>query len=215
LTPDAGATAAVKDAPTISLKVTSSLALLTLTISLMDGIWKNTYTFTLLPVELNKVDVVEAKLRDADEAITKLNACVEKLAVSSKPPVLSTSSQTATGQNQIIPWDAETPKLCTESHFALSADFRQVTVSQAGLYQINVRVAGTNNGNGYYLGLQVNGADVAVCFQSEANCHQNTAQIFEILPLKVNDVLQVRSGFNCNSLGEARANRFTIMYLGN
>jgi hypothetical protein len=215
LTPDAGATAAVKDAPTISLKVTSSLALLTLTISLMDGIWKNTYTFTLLPVELNKVDVLEAKLRDADEAITKLNSCVQKLTVSSSPPMLSISSKTATAHGEMVRWDAEAPKLFTESHFALSADFTQVTVSQGGLYQINVRVAGTNNGNGYNLGLQVNGADVAVCFQSEANNHQNTAQIFELLPLKVNDVLQVRCGFNYKSLAEAQANRFTILYLGN
>jgi hypothetical protein len=205
----------MKDAPVINLKVTNSMAVLTLTISLMDGIWKNTYTFTLLPVELNKVDVLEAKLRDADEAISKLSAGVENLAVSQSPPVLSISSKTAAGHNQIIQWNSETPKLITESHFGLSADFKQITVSQAGLYQINVRVAGTNNGNTQHLGLQVNGVDIALCLQSDANSHQNTAQIFELLPLKVNDVLQVRSGFNQSSLANAAANRFTMLYLGN
>ena len=162
--------------------------------------------FTLLPVALEKVDLLEARLRDAHDEIEALRA-------GNAASYLSISSKTDCAYNQIVQWNGDGP-LMSASHYKLSDDFRQVTILKNGLYQINVRLAGSNSGNGQSLGLQVNGVDMALCIQSDANCYQNTAQIHEIVLLNTNDVLQVRCGCNGNSLANQAANRFTMLFLG-
>lgn len=213
--PPSNTTSGEPDAPTATLDIIGGKAVLALHLSLMGGIWKNTFTFPLLPVELDKVDVLEAKLRDAEEAVTALKSEVQVLKSVSNPAFLSVSSNTATGHNTIIVWDADVPKIVFPSHFSLSEDKKQLIIARDGLYQVSVRVAGRNSGNGHHTGLQLNGADIAVCYQSDLNSHYNSAHIFEILALKANDVLQVRSGFNSNSHGDCNGNRFTILFLGN
>jgi hypothetical protein len=184
---------------------------LTLTLS-MGGIWKPEFVFALLPVGLEKVDMLEAKVRDAQEEIESLRA---QLAGRSAPAHLSISSSTACGNQQMVAWNAAAPVVITASHFELSADKKQVSVLQDGVYLIDVRLAGTNNGNGNSLGIMVNAVVVAQCVQSDATNHQNTAQIHELIRLKANDTLQVRCGAASNSLASATANRFTMLYLGN
>ena len=98
--------------------------------------------------------------------------------------------------------------------FVKSSTHQTITVLKKGIYQVQVRLAGSNSGNTQSLALKVNETDVAQCFQSNANRHQNTAQIFEIIRLKAKDELQVRCGCNGNSLGSGNGNRFTIFYLG-
>jgi hypothetical protein len=47
---------------------------LTLKLSIGGGIWKPEYIFTPLPVGLEKIDMLEAKLRDATDKINMLEA---------------------------------------------------------------------------------------------------------------------------------------------
>ena len=49
---------------------------------------------------------------------------------------------------------------------------------------------------------------------SDANGHQNTAQLYEIVQLDANATLQVRCGCNSGSLADPLSSRFTLLYLG-
>lgn len=197
--------------PEVDLMASEGEMVLTLTLS-MGGIWRPEYVFTLLPVGLEKVDMLEAKMRDAQEEIESLRKqLTEKITA---PAFLTISSTVACGQQQMVTWNAPSPKLIPESHFILSADQKQVTIKRAGIYQVYVRLAGCNASNSQSLGLQVNGVEVAQCTQSDANNHQNTPQLLEIMRLNESDVLQVRCGASSNSLGVANGNRFTLLYLG-
>ncbi|KAJ1427783.1 hypothetical protein B484DRAFT_450172 [Ochromonadaceae sp. CCMP2298] len=199
------------DDPQVDLDQADGEMVLTLTLS-MGGIWKPEFVFALLPVGLEKVDMLEAKVRDAQEEIESLRA---QLAAGSAPAYLSISSATACANQQMVTWDAAAPVAITASHFELSADKKQVTVLKEGLYQVNVRLAGTNYSNTQSLGLQVNAVEVAQCTQSDANGHQNSPQLHELMILKANDTLQVRCGADGHSQAVAEANRFTMLYLGN
>mmetsp|Transcript_56249 Transcript_56249/g.110898 ORF Transcript_56249/g.110898 Transcript_56249/m.110898 type:complete len:161 (-) Transcript_56249:34-516(-) len=159
--------------------------------------------------------MLEAKLRDAQEEIETLRALQL-----TRPAVLSISSNTACGYRQMVVWNAVSPCIVTDTHFKLSVDKTHVTIIQEGLYQVNVRLAGTKSKNGrLLLSLQVNGVDVAQCTQSDVKGYdqQSTPQIFEIMDLKVNDVLQVRcgvEGMDGHSLSTPNTNRLTILFLG-
>ena len=194
-----------KDDPEIDLAPSDGEMVLTLTLS-MGGIWKPEYAFVLLPVGLEKVDMLEAKVRDAQEEIEHLR---EQLAA---PAFLSISSTIACANGGFVAWNV--PLEIATSHYTLSTDHTQVSVLKEGVYQVHVRLAVTNNGNTQSLGLQLNGKEVAQCTQSDGNNHQNTPQIHEVMRLKAKDALRVRCGANGNSLAVANGNRFTVLYLG-
>ena len=217
------AKAALKDDdPVVDLKLASGEAVLTLTLN-MSGVWRPEYVFSLLPVGLDKVDVLDSKQRDLEEEVIQLRKQVAELtanievakAEGRRPPVLSLTSVTTTGCGEKVVWGGITPRIVTDSHFQVSANNVQVTILQPGLYQVHVRLGGTNAANSQSLGLQRNGVDIAICIQSDANNYQNTAQLFEILELAINDVLQVRCGANNSSLANENSSRFSIVYLGN
>lgn len=197
--------------PMVDLIHSDGEMVLTLTLS-MGGIWRPEYVFMLLPVGLEKVDMLEAKMRDAQEEIESLRT---QLALKTAPPAfLSLSSTAICANGSIVVWNANAPQQIECANLRLSPDRTQLTVLQEGVYQVYVRLAGTNSGNTQSLGLQLNGQEIAQCTQSDANGHQNTPQLLEIMRLKANDVLQVRCGANSNSLAVANGNRFTILYLG-
>jgi hypothetical protein len=180
--------------------------LLVLTLS-MNGIWKPEFFFPLLPVGLDKIDVLEAKLRDAQEEIQVLRE--------RKITFLSLASNIPCQPNTIVDWNKTIGEF-PASDFKLSEDYKQVTVMKAGVYQVQIRVAWNTSGT-FCLDLELNENPVAKCKQSHTNnAHQNTPQIFEFMRLAINDVLQVRcsSSANGNSSLEAEANRLSILYLG-
>jgi len=212
----------------------------------MGGIWRPEFVFALLPVGLEKVDVLEAKVRDAQEEIEFLRMEAEHQAegtqkeiealrnlmqqhaesakkdidalraqlLSSRIKFFSTSSTTACPNQQIVVWGPAAPFEIAATHFAQSDDKKQVRILVAGVYEVYVRLAGTNTANTQHLGLQKNGEEYAQCTQSDGNSHQNTPQIQEVMRLAVGDVLQVRCGANQASLQVAHANRFTIKFIG-
>jgi len=193
------------DDPEIDLSNSDKGVLLTLQL-VLGGVWKPEFVFTLLPVALEKVDLLESRLRDAHDEIEALRA-------GSAASYLSISSKTSCAHNQMVSWDGDGP-IASASHYKVSEDFKQVTILKPGVYQINVRLSGSNNSSGQCLGLQLNGVDMANCFQSDGSCYQNTAQIHEIVLLKTGDVLQVRCGSYSSSLATQAANRFTMLFLG-
>ena len=171
------------------------------------GVWKSEFVFTLIPVALEKVDLLEARLRDAYDEIEALRA-------GNTACYLSLSTKSVCWYDQIVCWDGDRLVVST-SHFKLSPDMKRVTILKPGVYHINVRLAGTNDGDGNSTGLQLNGTDIAICFQCDESGFSSTSQLHEVVKLLVNDVLQVRNGFNGNTLETQTGNRFTMHFLGN
>ena len=63
-----GTTKVGPEDPSVDIQPQGDEMVLTLTLNL-GGIWKPKYVFKLLPVELRKVNLLEAQLRDAQEEI--------------------------------------------------------------------------------------------------------------------------------------------------
>jgi hypothetical protein len=204
-----------RDDPVVDFVLEDGEATLVLTLSLMKGIWKPEFNFAMLPIGLDKIDVLEAQLRDAQDEIESMRAQLRDIDKSSSSAFICLSSALACAFGQIVVWNQnKTVREIPATHFCLSTDMKQVVIKKAGVYQVHVRLAGTNNANTAHLGLQLNGAEFAQCTQSSADSHQNTPQITELMELNVADVLQVRCGANSNSLTVAFANRFSIVYIG-
>lgn len=176
----------------------------------VSGVWNPEYLFLLTPVDLEKIDILEAQVRDAREDIIVLKQEMEKK--SDVNERMMSISSTTTASNGVITWDGPTPRIISDI-FTLSADNQTVTVTQAGIYQVHVRMGQTNQSNGQFLTLRVNTASFAQCLQSDANNHQNTAQITEILPLNAGDRLDIYTYASSSTLGNPLFNRFWILKL--
>jgi len=205
---DGGETKLDVNDPTLVMSMKDGEMVLTLTLSL-GGVWKPEFVFTLLPVGLEKVDVLEAKLRDAQDEIELLRAQVE----AAKQIFFFSATPTAScTPGQHVVWS--TPTELGTTHFAQSEDKKQVRILVAGVYQVNVRLGATNTTNGAQLGLQKNGADYANCSHSDTNGHYASFQISELMRLAVGDTLQVRWAGSGASFTAAGYTRFSIQYLG-
>lgn len=66
-----------RDDPTVDFIIEDSDVALVLTLS-MGGVWNPEFRFNLLPVGLEKTDVLEAQLRDAQEEIESLKSYINK-----------------------------------------------------------------------------------------------------------------------------------------
>jgi len=212
--------------PTVDMEITDEGVSIILTLT-MSGFWHPEYVFPLLPVALEQSDIFQAQLRDAQEEIAVLKSTVEELRAHGQdqivafnraiedrvvvPAFLSLASTQACVYQQNVVWDSR--RLCTESHFAVSADYRQITVLKRGIYQVHVRLGQTNNQSGSSLQLLIGDAVQANCYQSESRSHQGTAQIFEVLELAAKSVLSVRCQANNGSIPDETANRFTVQLL--
>ncbi|KAG9414493.1 hypothetical protein AC1031_007900 [Aphanomyces cochlioides] len=92
------------------------------------------YDFDMKPMRIEKVDVLEAKIRDLEEAVEfKI------------PAFLFVSSTEAVNHYEYIVWDEESSS--NEDYFELSEDMTEVTISQPGFYQIQMsgRIVGWVN----------------------------------------------------------------------
>lgn len=164
--------------------------------------WVPEYSFNMTPVGLEVTDMISAQLRDVQEDLASLKSPNVALAI---------SSNTSCSYGQIVQWDGTVPRLVSDT-FQISADNCQITITKSGLYFLNIRLGETSSGNGCFLSLLVNEVDYAKCVNSSYNSNQNTAQLTEVLMLKVGDILQVRCGANSGSLADQTMSRFT-MYL--
>jgi hypothetical protein len=190
------------------------------------ALWKPQFVIALEAIKLEKIDILSAKFRDAEDRIeflqnqfdiqTKqlndLMAAQSKL--SSTPVYLCLSSKVACETSQLVTWQCHGSCLIPTDYFAISPDMTKVVFNKTGVYQVQVRLSGRNNTNGGCFNLQVNGVNVGGCYQSDSDSNYNTAQISEILFLSADDALQVQSHFNSNSVADENTNRLAILYLG-
>lgn len=171
--------------------------------------WRPEYAFKLLPIRLEKVDILEAKLRDACEEIELLRAAPKFLSVTSKIHCL---------QGQMFVWtDAEPHRIAPGSHFKLSEDGKQITVLQAGMYQVDVCADVSHNGAGAkMLVLQVNQQIVShfTWHFGGGRTELMTTSIHDLLNLEAGSVLEVQCNASNGSALGTNGSRFTILYVG-
>jgi len=133
-----------------------------------------------------------------------------------RPAYLAVSSNKACGNGHMVHWsENDTARVIPKTHFTFSKDDRKVTVIKKGLYQIQVRLGGTNSANqGTSLGLLIDGAEIAQCLFTDANGYQNTAQLFEIVPIRAGGTIEVRCGCSHgNCIGVSLQTRLTVLQL--
>ena len=189
---------------------------LVLTLNIGD-VWKPVFVFSLVPVGLDKIDVVEAKLRDAQEEIEALKFEVATLKADVNPlkvaVFLSLSSRDNTHNQAYVKWNGTDIKT-NPDYFKISVNQDVVTILKSGVYQVHARLGQTNSANTCFLSLELNSSSFAKCLQSDATGHQNTAQLTELMRLNVNDRLAVKCGANGNSIANTEMTRFSILLLG-
>ncbi|KAG9414492.1 hypothetical protein AC1031_007899 [Aphanomyces cochlioides] len=103
------------------------------------GCLEGTYSFDIVPMEIDKIDILEAKIRDLEES-----PCGKI----SRPVVLSLSSNINVGPTCHVTWTVvENP--CAKS-FELSQDAQSISVVESGLYyiQFDGYFASWTNGSG-------------------------------------------------------------------
>ncbi len=185
------------------------------------GLWRPQYEFNLQALELDDLEVVKARLRDAMEEIKSLKVesrdTMEgirslKELESKKSAYLSLASAKATTNQQIVVWNG-TRGLVSASHFDVSADDQTVTITQRGVYQIHCRLGQANNTNGQHLSILINGAVIAQCLQADASNYYNTTQITEVLEIAAGATLTVRCGASNSSIAQPLHNRLNIVLL--
>ena len=84
---------------------------LTLTLSL-HGVWNPEVVFSLQPVGLKKIDILEAQVRDLQEENIQLKAKVELDLII---PFFSVSSMAACSAGDIVKWNSTAPREITAS----------------------------------------------------------------------------------------------------
>lgn len=198
----AAAASGGQDVPTIGLRVNGGTVSLVLTVSI-GGVWKSDYTFSLLPVGLDKVDILEARLRDAEEEIRSLTARLSKYAESR---VFCVSATGHVKTNEAIKWTGTAPREIPAEHFRLSNDSAQVTVLKAGVYQVQVRLPASNSYDECTYNIRLNG--------SQFGMGSNYTQMTDIMRLKANDVISVHYGGHSITLEQTKS-RFIIHHMGN
>ncbi|CAK4650553.1 unnamed protein product [Aphanomyces euteiches] len=83
------------------------------------------YVFKMTPIAVEKVDILDAKIRDLEEALEK-----------AKPVILSTSSTNVRTKDRCVVW--KNPAMFNEDYFELSQDKTEVKILVSGFYDIQM-----------------------------------------------------------------------------
>lgn len=201
-----------KDDPEIYGEVAAEGFTVVLTLSFM-CVWRPQYTFLLLPVALDKVEVIGAQLADALEEIAKLKEQV--LPHKERRTFLTLCAMGQHYQNQPIKREcANIAHLqAAKLFFLVSADKCVLIVLQAGLYSIDVRLSTTCLGetNGFHLLLD--GKRISRVYLSDANGYHISGHLHEALELAENSQLSVVHDGDSATVAEIKSHRFTIVML--
>jgi len=132
--------------------------------------------------------------------------------VSPKPVCAKYTSSLATTTEEFVVWDAE--PLAGDSAYYMHAG-EVVSVLKAGTYLISIRVAGSHSdGSSLSLSLQLNGSEIANCYQAETNGAFCTSEINEIFALPAAAALRVQALMDGYSHSDAKCCVFSLLYLG-
>lgn len=204
-----------KEEPQLGLSHGDNNGEVVLTLALkLNDVWNPELFFSLLPVGLEKVDILEAQLRDLQEECTQLKVKVDRQQAAYESgrmlPFLSVSSTADCQCSGIVVWNATTPREITASHFQLAYDHSQVKIRVAGIYQVQIRLSMSNQQHNSIAAIFLvqNNVDVAAC-------SKGSSQLFEILRLQANDTLGVRFDSLYALHTDPLENRFTVTCLGN
>jgi hypothetical protein len=179
--------------------------------------WCPEFTFNLLPVGLDRTDLLESQLRDAQEEIIKLKKShkeilrlakeeVNQLRAQSQTAYLSVGCNEAIANNNMMTWKAPERRIINDKFFSVSDSC--IDILQAGIYAVHCKCYATNGGS---LSLLLNGTEISVVAQYNAYGVE-TCLLTEILELKANDTLQFRykNGNGPNVTAGAICNRLII-----
>mmetsp|Transcript_23994 Transcript_23994/g.35217 ORF Transcript_23994/g.35217 Transcript_23994/m.35217 type:complete len:320 (+) Transcript_23994:81-1040(+) len=201
---------------------------LILTLSMCGGVWRPEYKFPLIPIGVERLDVLEAKIRDLQDEIKELR--------SSTTVYLSLASN-GSNEQQAINWTGFFPGRHLPEELSLSTNGDQIRVHMPGLYQVDARVCFSVVGKYVSPCLSLKRNEVAI---SQTTCTMigdnpnptlsgfgnattaagaatttlgNTVNIHEILRLTKGDIIQFQHSSNASVHGGVLTNRLTILYL--
>lgn len=156
--------------------------------------WKPVFTFTLLPVGLQKVDVLEAQLRDALEKVDALEVQLRDalgnmrsgsevvfMSVTAGPRLL-----TITEYEGVVTWDGVAPTDCLSPYIKLSDDKTQISVLRPGVYHFYFTP--TDGGMPSQMHLRLNRKSISI------------GRLHVIVKLTIDDVIDMCYIHNLNSM---------------
>lgn len=114
-------------------------------------------------------------------------------------------------------WQWHSTQACNPTFFTLSTQHYAndtITVLAQGTYLVMVRTACRDSGNGNYMALYVNGADVARTYSGINTNYSTSQQVNEVLMLKSGDKIQVYHTYSSGPINSNPHNQFSIVYLG-
>ena len=181
---------------------------ISLVLSMCGGVWDLKYDFPLVPIAVDAVAMLEARVRDLEEENRTLRE------EGMKRTYFCAYNEVAAPKNANIDWRAEHPLRYTSSDFMLSEDGTVVTVKLAGLYELNVEVVSRSSANAKTLEIVRNGAAIAEGYQNNGSSYSNTLSIRRILELGAGDDLYVKHLGGCDTVIGAGANYFSLLRIG-
>ena len=162
-------------------------------------------------IHLQEIDVLRAQLVDALEEIATLKEMVAATPTFLAVPYISLRATANAGHGKCLSWPTVVHNSSPE---VFQAATTKITVLQAGVYQIHFRLGVINSTNGNATFLQVNGANVAQTYLSDASSHRNTEQLTEILVLEANDELTVMNQCTNSNVITTLNTVFTVLKFG-
>lgn len=194
------------------MQIIENVASIFLQISVASS-WQMEFKFLLTEIVLEKVDVLESKLRDA---LTSLEVAEKRIFElenrQERAAVLSVCSKHSASANTHIQWNGTSPT-CSVNNFVMSANQSEITVVDSGIYQIDARVSSTNTSNTQdgILEVQVNGKTIGSCVMGNNTGYYISGHVFEIVSLEANNVITVLTKGNGSILSKEASNRLTIL----
>ena len=169
------------------------------------------FSFKLLPVAREHIDILETALRDAEDEIEKLKR--ENASLKARvyhPAVIALRSTVACTNGGYMTWNVLERNLAPDI-FVLQPNQQNIQVKAAGLYQISVRATSTDNTGGRYIRLLVNNAIISQSQDGFNTGFNGTVQLVDMINLNENAMLSVVFGIGTAFVNAQYSNQFWIM----
>lgn len=146
----------------LQFKNTDHLSLeFVLKLKVFASVWTPTYTFELKPIPLEKVDILESKLRDQEEELIKLRA--ERCQAPAKPVYIQVTSTNTAYYDDAITWN-----VANNDSFKIDSN-GAVEILIAGVYMIHVVLRHRNSSNAEAFCLMKGNVSVGSCYDTISN----------------------------------------------
>ena len=184
---------------------------ITLILSMGGGIWKPQYVFSLVPIAIDAVAILEAKVRDLEESNRELMQFNE---ASANRIYTTLFSGVSTPSGADFNWSAEHLLRHLPPDFSLSEDGKVVTAELAALYELHVEVTCRHSSNSKTLEIILNDEAVAECWSSNSSNHYGNVNVQLILRLNKKDKIRVMYYGSQPTYSSSNTNRFSLLRIG-